>query len=74
MNTLAGLEGRGNSFWSAIGLFLIAIVGLLDYLTGIELSFSLFYLIPISLVAWFAGKEFVTHRLFDRCHQPGFLL
>lgn len=57
MNTIAGLEKRGKSFWAAIGLFFISVVGLLDYLTGYELSFSLFYLIPISLVVWFAGRR-----------------
>lgn len=31
--------------------FLIALVGYLDYLTGVELSFSFFYIIPISFLA-----------------------
>lgn len=30
---------------------------LFDYLTGSEFSFSIFYLIPISLVAWFIDRE-----------------
>jgi len=34
----------------------VALLGLLDYLTGVELSAALFYLVPISCVAWFAGK------------------
>jgi diguanylate cyclase (GGDEF)-like protein len=38
-----------------VGLLLIGVVGWLDYLTGYELSFSLFYLVPIALVAWAAG-------------------
>jgi diguanylate cyclase (GGDEF)-like protein len=40
-----------------VGLLLIAGIGLLDTLTGYELSFSLFYLIPISLTAWYAGRR-----------------
>lgn len=40
-----------------IGFFLIVVLGLLDFLTGYEASFSLFYLLPISLVVWFVGKR-----------------
>ena len=36
---------------------MVILMGLVDYLTGYELSFFLFYLIPISLVAWFGGKR-----------------
>jgi len=31
-------------------------LGLIDYLTGAEFSFSLFYLVPISMAAWAIGK------------------
>lgn len=40
----------------SLGVILIGILGLIDYLTGYEISFSLFYLAPIALVAWFAGR------------------
>jgi diguanylate cyclase (GGDEF)-like protein len=56
MNITARLESWSKPVWAVIGSILIAVVGLLDYLTGYELSFSLFYLIPISLVVWFAGR------------------
>jgi diguanylate cyclase (GGDEF)-like protein len=42
--------------WVMVGFILIAGLGLLDFLTGYEISFSLFYLLPISLVVWFIGK------------------
>jgi diguanylate cyclase (GGDEF)-like protein len=45
-------------FWVVIGLALILGLGLLDIVTGYELSISLFYLIPIGLVAWYAGRRF----------------
>ena len=44
--------------WSITGLILIGLIGFFDYLTGYEISFSLFYLIPISLLGWFAGRPF----------------
>src|SRR5438477_9495578 len=36
-------------------LFLVAIVGYIDYLTGYERPLLLFYLLPISLAAWFGS-------------------
>jgi NtrC-family two-component system sensor histidine kinase KinB len=33
----------------------VLLVGVLDYVSGQELSFSIFYLLPVSLVAWFVG-------------------
>ncbi len=33
-------------------------IGILDFVTGYELAFSLFYLLPISTVVWFLGKRF----------------
>lgn len=35
-----------------VGLTLMSGVGLLDYLTGYEISFSVFYLIPTAFLAW----------------------
>ncbi|MBL8103744.1 MAG: GGDEF domain-containing protein [Anaerolineales bacterium] len=46
------LEKIGKPFWVILGLLLLLIVSTLDYVTGTELSFSLFYLIPIILFAW----------------------
>ena len=57
MDTIASLENRSKSYWVMMGVILLALVGLLDYRTGYEISFSLFYLLPISLVVWFGGKR-----------------
>jgi diguanylate cyclase (GGDEF)-like protein len=37
---------------------LTGMFGLADYLTGFEFSFSLFYLLPVMIAAWFAGRRF----------------
>ena len=58
MNFLAYFEKLSKPFVVALGFILIGIVGIIDYLTGYELSFSLFYLIPITLVTWYAGQRF----------------
>lgn len=43
-----------------IGLLLVAFIGFGYYLAGVEIAFSLFYFIPISLVVWFAGGLYGT--------------
>jgi diguanylate cyclase (GGDEF)-like protein len=58
MKIIERLEMRSKYFWVAAGLILIVGIGIIDYLTGYEISFSLFYLIPITLIAWFAGRRF----------------
>ncbi|QUY45495.1 GGDEF domain-containing protein [Acaryochloris marina] len=35
-----------------IATFALLIIGVMDYWTGFELSFSIFYLLPVTLVAW----------------------
>jgi diguanylate cyclase (GGDEF)-like protein len=40
-----------------IGLACVGILGIVDFLTGYEISSSLFYLLPISFGAWYAGKR-----------------
>ncbi len=42
--------------WGII-LLSIVILGILDTLTGFEFSFSLFYILPVSLTAWTMGKN-----------------
>ena len=44
-------------FWTMAGIALVGVVGILDFLTGYELAFSLFYLLPVSLVAWLASQS-----------------
>jgi diguanylate cyclase (GGDEF)-like protein len=56
MNLLVKFEKRSRALWVLVGFVLIAGVGFIDIRTGFEYSFSLFYLIPVTLVAWFAGR------------------
>lgn len=39
----------------AFSILLVACLGWLDYATGFEITFSFFYLIPITLITWYAG-------------------
>jgi diguanylate cyclase (GGDEF)-like protein len=51
------LDKRGRWFWGAVGFVLVVFFGIVDYWTGVELSITLFYLLPIFLVAWFADEN-----------------
>jgi hypothetical protein len=37
-------------------VLLLAVLGWLDYATGYELQFFLFYFVPVALAAWFVGR------------------
>jgi signal transduction histidine kinase len=39
-----------------VGLVAVVLLGVADYSTGPDISFTLFYLIPLSLVAWTSGR------------------
>jgi hypothetical protein len=40
----------------AIGYLMVVVIFGLDYVTGVEFTFSIFYLIAVFFVAWFVGK------------------
>src|SRR5215467_11076675 len=41
----------------AVSVLSVLTIGIADYLTGPEVSLAIFYLLPISFVAWFAGRN-----------------
>ena len=43
-------------FWTAAGIISVGLLALVDYLTGNEISFSYFYLVPIVLVTWSVNR------------------
>lgn len=49
------LVRQAKPFGAVLSFVFILLLGVLDYLTGSEVSFSIFYLLPISLTAWFVG-------------------
>ena len=51
------IKNRGSIFLICLSSFtLVAILGCLDYITGPYLYFATFYLIPLYIATWFAGK------------------
>ncbi len=43
--------------WFLAGMILVLIIGLTDYATGEEISFSIFYLLPVAMTTWFVGRN-----------------
>jgi hypothetical protein len=41
--------------WASIVVAGVLVLGLVDWLTGYELNFFVFYFLPVSLAAWFLG-------------------
>jgi diguanylate cyclase (GGDEF)-like protein len=56
-NVFKNLARLSKSQIIVAGIFLTIALSLIDYITGWEISFSIFYLLPICLLAWYAGKN-----------------
>ncbi len=54
LHQLLAASSRGKLFF--ISLLLIAIIGYLDQVTGFEISFSIFYLLPVAF-CWYCGRS-----------------
>jgi diguanylate cyclase (GGDEF)-like protein len=52
------LETQSKLFFITIGLILVILVGIVDYVTGYEITFSIFYLIPVAMVSWYVGRPY----------------
>ena len=55
MDLYTAFEKQKKPFFAASGFLFIAVIGVIDYLSGYELAFSVFYLIPVALLAWAVG-------------------
>ena len=51
------LSRQSKPFLLTWSFTVVLFVGAVDYLTGEELSFSIFYLLPISLAVWFVNRN-----------------
>jgi signal transduction histidine kinase len=55
---LEKLEQSSRATLILAGLAVLAFIGVVDYVTGFELLFSVFYLLEVGLAAWFVGPGF----------------
>ena len=51
------IEGINKTALVIINIASILLLGVVDYTTGMEYSFSIIYLLPISFSAWYVGKK-----------------
>lgn len=52
------LEHHSHAVFIITALLIVAAIGFVDYVTGHEMSFSVFYLLGVALAVWFVGKVF----------------
>jgi diguanylate cyclase (GGDEF)-like protein len=58
LQTLDGVFGQiPRRVLIATGLVIVGVIGTIDHLTGYEISFSIFYLMPIGLAAWYGNRK-----------------
>ena len=57
MTLNAFLERRSRPFIFVVGLLLVFLLGVADYLNGPDVSFLIFYVVPVFLAAWYAGRR-----------------
>ena len=57
MTILERLDQRSKSFLITLGFLLVALQSVINYLIGPDSAFFIFYLLPISLVAWLVSRR-----------------
>lgn len=55
MRLNAFMKKRSSFQVTAVSLFFVVAVGMIDHSTGYEVSISVFYLVPIALATWYGG-------------------
>jgi len=51
------LQRRSPAFIFVASLLLVALLGVLDYLNGPDFSLLIFYVVPVFIAAWYAGRR-----------------
>jgi diguanylate cyclase (GGDEF)-like protein len=57
MTLNAFLERRSKPFIFLAGLLLVFLLGVVDYLNGPDVSFLIFYVVPVFIAAWYVGRR-----------------
>lgn len=60
MNTLEKLLSSHVLFRRVVIVLISALMGWFDYITGYEFAFSVFYLVPIAIAAWFDSSKIIN--------------
>lgn len=56
MGTSGTLRQRARTIINILNFILIIVISIIDWKTGWEQSFAVFYLIPIAIVSWYCGR------------------
>ena len=56
MKLMSYLEKQSNTSLLVMGVLLVILLGIVNYQSGPDVSFLIFYLVPVFLAAWFVGR------------------
>jgi K+-sensing histidine kinase KdpD len=51
------VTGKRRTRIMVISISILLILGVIDYITGYEIGFFIFYFIPVSIAAWYGGRK-----------------
>jgi hypothetical protein len=54
---VTSLRKQNRKAITTTGLSLVVILGVIDFISGYEISFSIFYLAPITFVTWLSERR-----------------
>lgn len=57
LKILKRLENTGKGSILLLAMLQIVVLGIIDFYTGFEISFAVFYLIPVTFAAWYGEKK-----------------
>lgn len=60
LKRILDLERQSKQNLIILGLVLVVLLGVVDFFTGNELEVTIFYLLPISIVAWFVERRYAV--------------
>ncbi len=58
LNTFKNLEHRPRMISAILALLIVLSVGFVDYITGFDVSVSVFYLLGVMVAVWYVGRGF----------------
>ena len=57
MESIVRVDSKSQLAWTVGAFLLVSAIGAVDYSTGAEFSFTLLYLVPVAVTAWFSGRR-----------------
>jgi len=57
MESIVRVDNKSRLAWTVGAFLVVSAIGVVDYSTSAEISFTLLYLVPVATTAWFSGQR-----------------